>query len=186
MKNLTMIALIATLGFTNIQAKDTNVEACKTYINEAKNFQATMDTSKTSQATLAFYKEQVTASCNGIASRNTFKKELFSIFLMKKDNTTIGGCKLAIDMAKTYASGKDTSVFIANAHKVNVTDNCGTLVAKKVPAFCLFETVDNSLSNLKEKCIVAIEKAHASKDTEAFGTLKNEVVANCGRVQASI
>ena len=186
MKKLLMIALIATLGLTNIQAKETSIEACKTYINEAKSFQSTMDTSKVAQATFAFYKDQVVANCAGIASKSTYKKDFFSLSFMKKDTTTVANCKLAIDMAKTYVAGKDTSDFIANAHKVNVTDNCGTLVAKKAPAFCLFDLVDNSISDLKDKCIASIEKAHSAKSTEALNTMKDEVVANCGRLHTSI
>ena len=43
MKKLIITALVATLALINVQAKDlSNVEACKTYINEAKSYQETM------------------------------------------------------------------------------------------------------------------------------------------------
>ena len=186
MKKMIMIALVSTLALINIQAQDTNIEACKTYINEAKSFQATMDTSKVSVATLAFYKDEVVAFCGDIVAKVPYKKDFFAQTLMKNDTTTVSNCKLAIKMAKSYAHSEHTSAFIANAHKVNVVDNCGALVAKKSPAFCLFDVVDNSTSDLKSKCIASIEKAHAAANKAELNSYKDEVVANCGRLHSSI
>jgi len=143
MKNIIIIAILATFGLVNIQA-DESVETCKTYIDEAKSFQSTMDNSKVSKATLAFYKDKVVSYCGNIASKMPFEKNYFANVLMKKDTTTVSNCKLAIEMAKVYSKSGHTSAFIANAHKVNIADNCGTLVAKKAPAFCLFEMVKSS------------------------------------------
>ena len=47
-------------------------------------------------------------------------------------------------MAHSYAETTDKSFIITNAHKINVIDNCGTLVAKKSPAFCLYDVASNS------------------------------------------
>ena len=186
MKKLLFIAFIATLGLTNTQAEETNVEVCKTYINEAKNFQATMETNKVSEATLAFYKDQVVANCGNIASKMTYEKNFFAQALIKKENTTVGNCKLAINMAKSYDVSANKSPFIANAHKINMVDNCGTLMAKKSPAFCAFGQVDNTKEKLKDKCFASIEKAHATMGTSADFENKGEVLRDCGRLHATI
>jgi len=182
MKKIIMIALISTLALTTIQAQDTNIDACKTYINEAKSFQSTMDTSKVSVATFAFYKDKVVAHCGNIAAKVPYERNFFANALMKKDTTTVSNCKLAIKMAKSYVDNDSTTAFMVNAHKVNVADNCGTLVAKKAPAFCLFDVVDNSTEDLQSKCVASIEKAHSATSKEVLNTLKDEVVANCGKL----
>ncbi|HIP29137.1 MAG TPA: hypothetical protein EYG82_08190, partial [Sulfurovum sp.] len=138
MRNIIITAIAAAMALTSVHAKDANIEACKTYISEAKSFQASMDTKKVSKATLAFYKDKVVAHCGNIASKMPFEKNYFANVLMKKDTTTVSNCKLAIKMAKSYVDNDSTTAFMVNAHKVNVADNCGTLVAKKAPAFCLF------------------------------------------------
>ncbi|MCF6184829.1 MAG: hypothetical protein L3J56_09455 [Bacteroidales bacterium] len=185
MKNILITVIIATLALVNIQAQD-EIETCKTYISEAKSFQDTMHKDKVSDATLAFYKDKVVAYCGNIASKMPFEKKFFANTLMKKDTTTVSNCKLAIEMAHAYDEGEHTSPFIANAHKVNMADNCGTLVAKKVPAFCLFDVVDNSTEDLKEKCLASIDKAHAAMGTNSVANYKAEVVVNCGRLHASL
>ena len=172
-------------GLVNLQAQE-SVETCKTYINEAKSFQDTMKQDKVSKATMAFYKDKVVAHCGNIASKMPFEKNYFANVLMKKDTTTVSNCKLAIKMAKAYDKSGNTSPFIANAHKVNIADNCGTLVAKKTSAFCLFDVVDNSKEDLKNKCLASIDKAHAAMGTKNVATYKKEVVANCGRLQTNI
>ena len=186
MKKILLMALIATLALTNTQAQETNVEVCKTYIKEAKLFQATMETNKVSEGTLAFYKDQVVANCGNIASKMSYEKNFFAQALMKKENVSANNCKLAINMAKSYDGSANTTPFIANAHKINVVDNCGTLMAKKSPAFCLFDKVDNSKELLIEKCIASIEKAHATLGTSADFANKGEVLKNCGRLHATI
>ena len=187
MKKLIMTALVSALALVNVQANDvTSTETCKTYINEAKSFQSTMKSDKVSEATFAFYKDNVVAHCGNIASKMSYQKDFFAQALMKNDSTTVSSCKTAIKMAKSYDNTADKSDFIAQAHKINVADNCGTLVAKKAPSFCLFDVVDNSKEDLKGRCLASIEKAHAVTSTEARNTYKNEVIANCGRLQANI
>ena len=143
MKKILITAFIATLALTNAQAQEsiigTNVDICKAYIKEAKSFQTTMDTNKVSQATLAFYKDKVVAHCGSIVAVVPYERNFFANALMKKDMTTVSNCKVAINMAKAYDVSIGKSAFIANAHKVNIADNCGTLVAKKSSAFCLYD-----------------------------------------------
>jgi len=183
MKKILTIALLSVLTLTNIQAKDESIEACKTYINEAKKFQATMETNIVSEATMAFYKDQVVANCGSIASKAPYQKDFFATQLMKKDQATLTGCVLAIKMAKTYQESGDVTPFMTNAHKINITDNCGTLVAKKRPANCFFDVVDNSnKEELKKRCLASIQKAHKAKGAEAISAGKAEVIANCGRL----
>ena len=185
MKNRLLIAIALTLGFVNLHAQS-DVEVCKTYINEAKTFQETMHKDNVSDATFAFYKDKVVAYCGNIASKMPYEKNFFANELMKKDTTTVSNCKLAINMAKAYDESGHVSPFIAHAHKVNIADNCGTLVAKKAPAFCLFDVVDNSKADLKQKCLASIDKAHAAMGTKNEKPYKDEVIANCGRLQASL
>jgi len=187
MKNILITILISIIALTNVQAKDkSSIEACKTYINEAKSFQSTMKSDKISEATFAFYKDNVVAHCGNIAAKMPYKKDFFALQLMKKDRATVNNCKTAIKMAHTYDNKADKIAFISNAHKINITDNCGTLVAKKAPAFCLFDKIDNSKEKLKEKCLTSIEKAHATMGTSADFENKGEVLRNCGRLHATI
>ncbi len=186
MKNILITAFLATITLTHIQAEDVNAETCKTYIKEAKSFQSTMDTGKISQATLAFYKDKVVAHCGSIVAKVPYERNFFANALMKEEATTVNSCKLAIKMAKAYDVSANKSPFMIHAHEVNMIDNCGTLIAKKTPAFCLFDKVDNSKEDLKEKCVTSIKKAHAAIGTKAASTYKAEVVANCGRLQANL
>ena len=188
MKKLIIAAIVSTLALINVQANDkTNIAECKIYINEAKSFQETMGTNKVDQATFAFYKDQVVANCGNLASQAPYEKNFFAKALIKKDNATVNNCKTAIAMAHSYAENDNSSPFIAHAHKINMVDNCGTLVAKNTPAFCFFDVVDNSRSEtLKKRCIASIEKAHAAMGTEAALEQKNEVLANCGKLHRSL
>lgn len=187
MKKIIIAALVSTLALINVQAnEETNIEVCKTYINEAKSFQETMETNKVDEATFAFYKDQVVANCGNIASKLPYEKNFFAQALMKKDTATVNNCKTAIAMAKSYVENDNSSPFIANAHRINVTDNCGTLVAKKAPEFCFFDVVDNSKESLKKRCIASIEKAHATMGTDSALQNKNEVLENCGKLHRSI
>ena len=186
MKKILLMLSIAILALTNTQAEESNVEVCKTYINEAKSFQETMDTNKVSESTLAFYKDQVVSNCGNIASKMSYEKNFFAQALIKKENATASNCKLAINMAKSYDNNGNNSPFIANAHKINVVDNCGTLMAKKSSAFCLFSKVDNTKENLKDKCVASIDKAHATMGTSSDFKNKGEVLRNCGRLYATI
>ena len=152
MKKIIMTALVSALALINVQAKDlTSIEACKTYINEAKSYQATMKSDKVSEATLAFYKDNVVAHCGNIAAKMPYKKDFFAQALMKKEEATVSNCKIAIKMAQSYDNSADKSPYITNAHKINIVDNCGTLVARKAPSFCLVDVADNSIEDLSGK-----------------------------------
>lgn len=195
MKKILLVTLIAILAMANVQAETTNVEMCKTFIAKAKAYQETMKDDEVSKATLAFYKDEVVGQCGNIASKMSYEKNFFAEALMKKDTTTVNNCKLSIKMAKAYAETTDQSFIITHAHKVNVADNCGTLVAKKASEFCFFDVVQNKKENkkedLKERCLASIEKAHAytasmKKNPETLQSHKNEVVANCGKLQANL
>ena len=188
MKKLIIAAIVSTLALINVQANDkANIAECKIYINEAKSFQEMMGTNKVDQATFAFYKDKVVAHCGNIASQAPYEKNFFAKALIKKDRATVNNCKTAIAMAQSYAENDNSSPFIANAHKINITDNCGTLVAKKAPAFCFFDVVDNERSEtLKKRCMASIEKAHAAKGTVSALDQKNEVIENCGRLQRNL
>ncbi len=186
MKKLVIMAIASVLALSNVQASDTNVETCKTYIKEAKSFKETMKHTNIDEATLAFYKDNVVSYCGSIAAKMSYKKDFFAQQIMKKDVSTVSNCKLAINMAKTYVESGHTTPFIEHAHKLNVADNCGSLVAKKSPAFCLFDMVDNSKEDQKERCVASIQKAHSVAGTESLKTYKSEVVANCGTLQAHI
>ncbi len=186
MKKIILVTLMSILTMVNVQAETTNVEMCKTFIQKAKAYQETMKDDEVSKATLAFYKDEVVGQCGNIASKMTYKKNFFAAAIMKKDTATVNNCKLSIKMAKTYADTTDKSFIVTHAHKVNVIDNCGTLMAKKVPAFCLFDVVDNSKEDLKERCLASIKKAHSAMGTDAISAHKAEVVANCGRLQTSL
>lgn len=187
MKKIITMAIITILATINVQAETTNVEMCKTFIKKAKDYQATINNDELSKATLAFYKDEVVGQCGNIASKMTYKKNFFATQLMKKDIATVNNCKLSIKMAKSYDETTDKSFIVSHAHKVNIVDNCGTLMAKKAPAFCLFDVVDNSNTDaLKDKCIASIEKAHANMGSSADFENKGEVLKNCGRLHATM
>ena len=191
MKKILITAIIATLAMVTVQANTTEVEMCKTFIEKAKTYKSTMKEDKVSQATLAFYKDEVVGHCGSIAAKVPYKKNFFAAELMKSNNATVNNCKLSIKMAKTYADTENKSFIITHAHKVNVIDNCGTLVAKKAPSFCLFDVVDNSKEDMKARCIASIKKAHAFTATintnpEALQSHKDAVIANCGSLQTKI
>jgi len=190
MKKLLIVTLMSVLAMVNVQA-ESNVKMCKAFIEEAKTYQTTMKNDKLSQATLAFYKDEVVSFCGNIAAKMPYEKNFFANVLMKSENANVNNCKKSIMMAKVYAETENKSFLITQAHKVNVVDNCGTLMAKKTPAFCLFDVVDNSTEDSKARCIASIKKAHAFQSTinlnpEALQAHKDAVIANCGSLQASI
>ncbi|WP_309496547.1 hypothetical protein [Sulfurovum sp.] len=185
MKKIIIMAIISMIATINVQAETKNTEMCKTFINKAKSYQSTMKNDDVSKATLAFYKDEVVGQCGNIASKMTYEKNFFAKALMKKDAASVNNCKMSIQIAKKYDETANKSFIITNAHKVNVIDNCGTLVAKKAPAFCFFDVVDNSKEDLKERCLASVEKARTfqstnNKDIELVQSHKDEVRANCG------
>lgn len=191
MKKILIATLITTMAMINAQAETTDIKMCKTFIEKAKTYKETMKDDKVSQATLAFYKDEVVGHCGNIVAKMPYKKNFFAAALMKNDTTSVNNCKVSIKMAKIYEETDNKSFIIAHAHKVNIIDNCGTLVAKKTPAFCFFDVVDNSKEDLKERCLASIEKAHAftasgHNNVEALQSHKDAVVANCGGLQATL
>ena len=187
MKNVIIITLLSILATINVQAEPTNVETCKAFIQKAKSYQSTMKQDDISRATLAFYKDEVVGHCGNIAAKMPYDQNFFVNALMKKEDASVYHCKMAIDIAKSYEEAKDKSSIIANAHKVNVIDNCGTLMAKQTPLFCPFEVVDSSKEDMKKRCLASVEKAHKfqstnNKDIELVQSHKDEIRANCGRL----
>ncbi len=185
MKNLIITAMISILATINVQAETSNTEVCKTFIEKAKSYQSTMKQDDVSRMTLAFYKDEVVGHCGNIASKMPYDKNYFANELMKNDTASVYNCKMSIEIAKSYADTNDKSFIIANAHKVNVIDNCGTLMAKKAPVFCNFDVVDNSKEDMKKRCLASVEKAKKfqstnNKDIELVQSHKDEVRANCG------
>lgn len=144
MKKILIIAIMSTLALVSANAEATDVEMCKTFINEAKAYQEIMKEDDVSKATFAFYKDSVVAHCGNIVAKMPYKKDFFASALMKKDKATVNNCKLSIKMAHSYAETTDKSFIITQAHKINVIDNCGTLVAKKVPSYCFYDVAVNS------------------------------------------
>lgn len=135
MKKLLMIALLSGIAMAS-----TEVETCKTFINQAKTYQTTMKEDTLSEMTLSFYKDKVVAHCGNIVAKEAYDKNFFANAMMKKTLTTTDNCKVAISMAKEYKNaGTFSSKMIENAHKENIVDNCGTLVSAKSSAFCLFD-----------------------------------------------
>ncbi|MEA1879460.1 MAG: hypothetical protein U9N11_02280 [Campylobacterota bacterium] len=186
MKNL-LISSLLLLSINTAQAETiSNIDMCKTYISKAKTYQSTMKADKISQDTFAFYKDEVVSHCGSIASKIPYDKNFFVNNLMKKDVNNVENCKLSIKMAKASVEDANTSPFFVHAHKINIIDNCGTLVAKKVPTFCLFDVVDNSQEDLKNRCIASIKRAHTDKNPASQKMNKEDVVANCGRLHASL
>ncbi|MEA2048097.1 MAG: hypothetical protein U9O64_06565 [Campylobacterota bacterium] len=187
MKKILILSIISLLAMVNVQAETkTDIELCKAFINKAKAYQSTMKEDHISQATFAFYKDEVVNNCGNIASSMPYSKDFFATQLMKSDRATAKNCKLSIKMAQTYVETEEMSPFLTHAHKVNIIDHCGTLVAKKESANCLFNVVDNSKEDLKERCVASIEKAHSAKNPDALKMHKEAVIANCGKLQANL
>lgn len=198
MKNILFMAMVTILATLNVQAENSSVERCKAFIKEAKAYQSTMEQkayqSKAeddyiSKATLAFYKDEVVAECGNIASKMPFDKNYFANALMKQEKASVYHCKRSIDIAKKYAESSNKSFMITQAHKVNIADNCGTLMAKKAPVFCLFDVTDESKEEKKARCLASVERAKAfqetnNKDIELVQSYKDEIRANCGSLMA--
>ncbi|CAA6803466.1 MAG: Unknown protein [uncultured Sulfurovum sp.] len=186
MKNLFISTLL--LLSINVAQAETNsdIEICKTYINKATTYQSTMKSDPISQATFAFYKDEVVSHCGSIVAKIPFDKNFFVNNLMKTDTKNVENCKLSIKMAKASVEDGNISPFSVHAHKINIIDNCGTLVAKKAPTFCLFDIVDNSKEDLKNRCIASIQKAHADTNPKTLQMHKEDIVANCGKLHSTL
>lgn len=139
MKKILTVAIVSLMAMVNLQAETSNVEMCKTFIEEAKQYQNTMKDDKISNATLAFYKDKVVSHCGTIVAKVQYEENFFSNLMIKDTFASVDNCKVSIKIAKTYAASDRHNFKVLEAYKENVVDNCGTLVAKKVPAFCLFD-----------------------------------------------
>lgn len=143
MKNLLAIIMISILAIsTNVNA-DTNLEMCKTFVKQAHNYSDTMKNDSGSQKTLSFYREKVVAHCGTVMAKPIYEVNYFTQVSAKSTTGTIESCKASIAMAQSYAESSkyNKSMIIAEAHKVNIVDNCGTLIAKNPSAVCHIDTV---------------------------------------------
>lgn len=136
MKKIIIMTMLSILATIHVQAEATDVKMCKAFIEKAKSYQLTMGEDDISKATFSFYKDEVVGHCGSIASKMPYDKNFFVNTLMKKNVVSVNECKMAIKIAKKYVDNTDKSYIITQAHKVNVIDNCGTLVAKKESIFC--------------------------------------------------
>jgi len=141
MKKLLLIALLST--FTMSEVAQTRLgkytQICKSYIDEAKAFQATMGDDEISKQTFEFYKDKVRIHCGTISSKPTFEKKSFTELMMKSEVKDKKACKLAIDMASQYSKSKNQSSLLIATHKENIADKCGSIVAAHVSGFCLYD-----------------------------------------------
>jgi hypothetical protein len=189
MKNILFMAMVTILATLNLQAENSSVENCKAFIKEAQAYKSTMKQDNISKATLAFYKDEVVGQCGNIASKMPYDKKYFANALTKKQNESVYMCKKSIEMAKTYAQTPNKSFLVTQAHKEHVISNCGTLVAKKPSAYCLFDVIDESKEDKKARCLASVKRAKAfqktnNKDIELVQSHKDEIRANCGSLMA--
>ena len=140
MKKLTIIALLCALGLSQATAnnQDKSLKVCQSYIAEAQTFKKTMGDDEMSHATLNFYKEKMLIHCGRIVAKTKFEKKSFSEMMMKSEINTTKECRQAIDMAGIYSENPTQSEVIVAAHKENIADKCGTLMAGHVSSYCLF------------------------------------------------
>jgi len=139
MKKIITVAIASIMAMVNLQAETSNVEMCKTFIKEAKQYQDTMKNDKMSNATLAFYKAKVVSHCGAIVAKVQYEENFLSKLIGKDTLASVDSCKVSIAIAKTYVASDAHNFKVLEAYKENVVDNCGTLVSKKAPAFCLFD-----------------------------------------------
>ena len=136
-----MITLVSVLSMTiTATAKEgKSFKVCQSYIDQTKAFKETMGDDKVSQETLEFYKKKMLVHCGDIVSKTKFEKKSFSDMMIKNENTTTAECRMAIDMASKYSEAPTQKAIIVAAHKENIVDNCGTLVASHISSYCLYD-----------------------------------------------
>ena len=139
-----MTTLVGALSMTVMAtAKEgKSIKVCESYIKQTKSFKKTMGNDKVSLETLAFYKEKMLVHCGNIASKRKFEKKSFLKMMMKDGKTTTAECKMAIDMASKYSETPEQEALIVAAHKENIVDKCGTLVASHVSSYCLYDEAE--------------------------------------------
>ena len=108
-------------------------------IGSNSQYQNTMKDDKMSNATLAFYKDKVVSHCGTIVAKVQYEENFFSNLMIKDTFASVDNCKVSIEIAKTYAASDTHNFKVLEAYQENVVDNCGTLVAKKAPAFCMYD-----------------------------------------------
>lgn len=140
MKHLLLITLLMTYSMSIVSDSEKNkhIEVCKSYITQAKAYKATMGTDALAQETFAFYKDKVTIHCGDLSSKAKFERKSFSELMMKSNVKDKQACKLAIDIASKYSRSEHQSKIIIAAHKENIADKCGTLMAGHVSNYCLY------------------------------------------------
>jgi hypothetical protein len=135
MKMILTVLLMTTFA---LHADKGSIEVCKSYISQVKEFKATMGNDKLAQETLNFYKNKMQVHCGDLSSKTKFERKSFVELMMKDEKTTTAECKQSIEMASKYSETKNQSALIVAAHKENIVDNCGSLVASHVSAYCLY------------------------------------------------
>lgn len=138
MKILLTLVLITSFAISAEKKKE-NIEVCKTYIDQAQKFKKSMGDDELSKQTLEFYKEKMYVHCGSVTAKTKFERKSFVKMMMKEDKTTTVACKKSIKMASNYSQSKEQSSLIIAAHKENIVDNCGALVASHVSSYCLYD-----------------------------------------------
>ncbi len=135
-----LVALLSVFAMAEVvnTTKVKSISVCEAYINQTKAFEKTMKQDDVSKKTLAFYKEKMLVHCGSMTSKVKFEKKQFAEMMSKDENTTVPECRMAIDMASAYSKNKVQSELIVAAHRENIADNCGSIVASHVSAFCLY------------------------------------------------
>jgi hypothetical protein len=192
MKTILTLTVILLAGMQNLSAQTQMIEACKTFIVQGKAYQSTLKVSEAqADATLVFYKKNIVANCGNLVAKVQYKMDFFPELMVKDTEATLQRCKTSIKIAKEHQSENAFDKKVFEAHKENIIDNCGTLVAKTTPAFCLFDVVDSSSKEkLKTLCLSAIKEAHRLKsistDTKAVSVHKSNIVDKCGKLHATL
>jgi len=140
MNKLIIVALLSTFSMAEV-ATTTKVKSssiCESYINQTKAFEKTMKQDEVSKKTLEFYKEKMLVHCGSLTAKMKFEKKSFVEMMMKSDKATVPECRMAIDMAAAYSKNKEQSEVLVAAHRENIADNCGSIVASHVSAYCLY------------------------------------------------
>jgi hypothetical protein len=169
---------------------DSQLEACKTFVKEGTAYHHTLKAGEVDE-TLNFYKENIIANCGNVVAKAHYKVDFFPQLMVKSTTSTLTGCKASIKIAKSYQANGGADKSVIDAHKENIVDNCGTLVAKSEPVFCPFGIEDSaSVENLKQLCQSAIKEAHDAKavdvDKKALAVHKANIVEKCGELHKSL
>lgn len=141
MKQLLLISLLFTFGMSEVPKTQKNkyTEVCKSYITQAKEYKETMGDDILSKETFAFYKEKIGIHCGSLVAKPEFEKKSFTEMMMKSEVKDKKACKLAISIASKYSRSAKQSKLIIAAHKENISDKCGSLMAAHISNYCLHE-----------------------------------------------